>query len=31
MESSIKELSKYRYECAEEALQDAEIMFDNGR
>lgn len=31
MESSINELSKYRYECAEEALEDARIMFENNR
>lgn len=31
MESSVKELSKYRFQCAEEALEDARIMFQNKR
>lgn len=31
MESSVKELSKYRFECCQEALEDARIMFDAGR
>jgi uncharacterized protein (UPF0332 family) len=31
MEGSIKELSAYRYETAKENLQDARIMYDNGR
>ena len=31
MESRIKDLSKYRYECAQEALQDARIMYREGR
>ena len=31
MEGSIKELSAYRYETAQENLQDAKIMYDNGR
>ncbi len=31
MEGSIKELSAYRYETAQENLQDARIMYDNGR
>lgn len=31
MESSVKELSKYRYETSLENLTDARIMYDNGR
>ena len=31
MEGSIKELSKYRYETGVENLEDARIMFENGR
>ena len=31
MESSIKALSKYRYESSSEALADAIIMYENGR
>lgn len=31
MESSIKSLSKYRFETSKEAISDAEIMFENGR
>lgn len=31
MESSVKELSKYRYETSLENLTDAKIMYDNGR
>ncbi|MCR5768328.1 MAG: HEPN domain-containing protein [Lachnospiraceae bacterium] len=31
MEISIKTLSTYRYETSMEALQDAELMYDNGR
>lgn len=31
MEGSVKELSKYRFECSVEALEDAKIMFENGR
>jgi uncharacterized protein (UPF0332 family) len=31
MESSVKELSKYRFECCVEALEDARIMFEAGR
>ncbi|MBQ0058968.1 MAG: HEPN domain-containing protein [Lachnospiraceae bacterium] len=31
MESSIKDLSRYRFESSKEALVDARIMFENGR
>ncbi|MDO4978335.1 MAG: HEPN domain-containing protein [Eubacteriales bacterium] len=31
MESSVKALSKYRFESSVEALADARIMYDNGR
>ena len=31
MESSIAELAKYRYETCIEAIEDAKIMFENGR
>lgn len=31
MESSIAELAKYRYETSIEAIEDAKIMFENGR
>lgn len=31
MEGSIKDLSKYRFECSVEALEDAKIMLANGR
>jgi uncharacterized protein (UPF0332 family) len=31
MEGSIRELSKYRFECCQEALEDAYIMFEAGR
>ena len=31
MEERIKELSKYRYETSLENLEDARIMYDNGR
>lgn len=31
MEHSVKELSRYRFECSEESLEDAKIMYDNGR
>ncbi len=31
MEGSIKELSRYRYETSLENLEDARIMFENGR
>ena len=31
MESRIKELSRYRFSCCEEALEDAEIMYKAGR
>ncbi len=31
MEGSIKELSKYRFERSMEDLEDARIMFENGR
>lgn len=31
MESSVEKLSKYRYENSLEALEDAKLMFENGR
>ena len=31
MESSLEELSRYRFEASKEALADAKIMFDNNR
>lgn len=31
MESSVKALSKYRFESSQEALADAKLMFENGR
>lgn len=31
MERSVKDLSKYRYECCCEALEDARIMYEAGR
>lgn len=31
MESSVKDLSKYRFETSQEALADAKIMIENGR
>lgn len=31
MESSVKDLSKYRFENSLENLEDARIMFENGR
>ena len=31
MENSIEELSKYRYDNSVEALEDARLMFENGR
>jgi uncharacterized protein (UPF0332 family) len=31
MEGGIMELSKYRFECCQEALEDARIMFEAGR
>lgn len=31
MEHTVRELSKYRFECGEESLEDAKIMFQNGR
>lgn len=31
MERSVKDLSKYRYLCCNEALEDAKIMYDAGR
>ena len=31
MESSIKDLSKYRFETSLDSITDAKIMFDNGR
>jgi len=31
MESSMIELSKYRFETSQEDLYDAKLMFENGR
>ncbi len=31
MEKSVEALSKYRFETAKEALEDAKMMFENGR
>ncbi len=31
MENSVEALSKYRFESAEEALEDSKLMFANGR
>ena len=31
MESSVKALSKYRFESSQEAIADAKLMFENGR
>ena len=31
MEGNVKELSKYRYEMSVEAINDAKIMYENGR
>ena len=31
MEGSLKDLSKYRFDCSVEALEDSRIMFENGR
>ena len=31
MDGSVKELSKYRFETSRESLEDARIMFENGR
>ena len=31
MEERIKELSKYRFETSLENLQDAKLMYENGR
>lgn len=31
MERSVKDLSKYRFECCQEALEDARIMYSAGR
>ena len=31
MEGSIKDLSKYRFENSIEALEDAKLLFENGR
>lgn len=31
MEGSIRDLSKYRFECSIESLEDAKIMFENKR
>ena len=31
MESSMRDLSEYRYNCSVEALEDAKIMYENGR
>ena len=31
MEEHVKELSKYRFETSLEALEDANLMYNNGR
>ncbi|MGM9528770.1 MAG: HEPN domain-containing protein [Phascolarctobacterium sp.] len=31
MAGCLKDLAKYRFECCEEALLDAKLMYDNGR
>ena len=31
MAGSLADLAKYRFECCQEALVDAKLMFDNGR
>ena len=31
MESSVRDLARYRYNCSVEALEDAKIMYENGR
>jgi uncharacterized protein (UPF0332 family) len=31
MAGSMKDLAKYRYECCQEALEDARILYKNGR
>lgn len=31
MEGSIGDLARYRYECSIESLEDARIMYENGR
>jgi uncharacterized protein (UPF0332 family) len=31
MAGSMTELAKYRYDCCQEALEDAKLLFDNGR
>lgn len=31
MAGSMKELSKYRFSCSQEALEDAQLMYDHGR
>ena len=31
MAGSLEALAKYRYECCEEAIVDAQLMYDNGR
>lgn len=31
MENSVETLSKYRFESSEEALEDARLMYENGR
>ena len=30
MEGSLKDLSKYRFDCSVEALEDSRIMFEKG-
>ena len=31
MEDGLKELSKYRFECSVEAIEDAKLLFENSR
>jgi uncharacterized protein (UPF0332 family) len=31
MAGSMKDLTKYRYECCKEALEDARLLYNNGR
>ncbi|MCD8152390.1 MAG: hypothetical protein LUD71_04850 [Clostridiales bacterium] len=31
MERSVEDLSRYRYQCCLEALEDASVMFEAGR
>lgn len=31
MAGSLKDLAKYRFECCNEAISDAKLMYENGR